>query len=208
MSTTSCKTCRRAGEKLFLKGDRCFTAKCAVVRKPYPPGVHTKSTRRRRNESEYGMQLREKQKLRNVYHLREEQFRRYVQAATQSRTGDAGTELLRLLAQRLDNAVFQAGFAQSRSIARQLVGHGHVHVNGKRTRIPSYRVKPGDTIVIGPRARSGALAEREVALATFTPPSWITLDPEEWRATVATVPDMTDQAPLYNTKLIIEYYAR
>src|SRR3989344_5722553 len=123
-NTASCKTCRRAGEKLFLKGERCFTQKCAVVRKPYPPGVHTKSSRRRRNESEYSMQLREKQKLRNVYQLREEQFRRYVQAATQSRTGDAGTEHLRLLTQRLDSAVFHAGFAQSRRIARQPVGHG------------------------------------------------------------------------------------
>src|SRR3989344_4251921 len=145
MIDSKCKICRRVGEKLFLKGDRCFTPECAIVRKPYAPGIHG-NAKKRRGLSEYGIQLKEKQKLRNLYHLRENQFRTYVQNAMKAKRADASTKLLESLTLRLDNTVFEAGLASSRSIARQLVSHGHVCVNGRKTNVSSYTLATGDVI--------------------------------------------------------------
>jgi len=206
MIDSKCKICRRVGEKLFLKGERCFTPKCAVVRKPYPPGVHTRPSRR--GLSEFGTQLREKQKLRNLYHLRENQFRAYVDRAMSSKGEDAGEALLSALTYRLDNVVFLAGFAQSRSVARQIVSHGHVRVNGRRTMAASYAVRVGDVVTLSDRIwQSAAMRNIQDMLVKYKPPAWITLDAAEKKATITSRPDVKDQVS-YNTKLIIEFYAR
>ncbi|OGZ43696.1 MAG: hypothetical protein A2719_01225 [Candidatus Ryanbacteria bacterium RIFCSPHIGHO2_01_FULL_45_22] len=195
---SKCKICRRVGEKLFLKGERCFTPKCAVARKPYPPGIH--STVKRRGLSEYGMQLKEKQKLRNLYHLRENQFSTYVQNAMKARKADASTKLLESLTLRLDNIVFEAGFVSSRSIARQLVSHGRVRVNGRKTNVPSYAIQVGDVISF-----ADALWQSE-DIKNKTP-AWITIDQDAKTATIIAVPDTASKTS-FNIKLIIEYYAR
>lgn len=206
MQDAKCKICRRAGEKLFLKGERCFTPKCAIVRKPYPPGIHRQ--RSRRGLSEYGTQLREKQKLRNLYHVREEQFVTYIEQAT-AKKGDAGMYLLELLERRLDSVVFQAGFAQSRSIARQAVSHGHIQVNGAKVTIPSFRTRPGDVITIASRsAGKGLWYNLDIQMKKYSPPAWLTLEKEKRQATVTALPDMREQSSLYNTRHIIEFYAR
>ena len=193
------KSCRRVGEKLFLKGDRCFTPKCAVVRKPYPPGIHT-STKKRRGLSEYGMQLKEKQKLRNLYHLRENQFSTYVRNAMKAQKVDASTKLLESLTLRLDNVAFEAGFAASRSIARQLVSHGRVRVNGRKTNVSSYATKVGDIISLTDTSWKFEDNKNKT-------PSWITIDPAAQTATVTAIPDTANKTS-FNIKLIIEYYAR
>jgi small subunit ribosomal protein S4 len=207
MADTKCKTCRRASEKLFLKGERCFTPKCAIVRKPYPPGNRRKKFRR--TESEFATQLHEKQKLRNLYLLREEQFSNYVYDAMKSTKGDTETRLLVSLSRRLDNVVFEAGFAPSRSVARQLVSHGHVFVNGKKAGIPSYSVKTGDAITLKEKIKSSLLlANLETTMKKYNPPAWISLDKATWTAKISGIPEVKERTPLYNTKLIIEYYAR
>jgi small subunit ribosomal protein S4 len=204
---SKCKICRRAGEKLYLKGDRCSTPKCAVVRKPYPPGIHTK-TSRRRGLSEFGMQMREKQKLRNLYHLRERQFKNYVASAMSQKGKDAGEQLLQSLAFRLDNIVFKAGFAASRSIARQMVSHGHARINGRKTTIPSQAVRMGDVITLSDAFwQSPGMLNTIQLLATYKPPAWIMLDTAQRTAAVSALPDTKEQSS-HNTKLIIEYYAR
>ena len=142
-----CKLCRREGEKLFLKGERCLSPKCAFERRPYPPGVHGRQAQFRRKESDYGRQLRAKQKARRVYGVLERQFRRYFREAEQTR-GLTGTNLLVLLESRLDNVVYRLGFAASRPQARQLVRHGHFEVNGRKVNIPSYLVEPGDVVAV------------------------------------------------------------
>ncbi|TSC71348.1 MAG: small subunit ribosomal protein S4 [Parcubacteria group bacterium Gr01-1014_70] len=205
---SKCKICRRAGEKLFLKGDRCFTPKCAVVRKPYPPGVHGSTLRRRRGASEYGSQLKEKQKLRNIYHLRENQFRTYVDKAMGMRGADASSKLLEALSLRLDNVVFEAGFVPSRSIARQVVGHGHARVNGKKTSVPSYALRVGDVISLSDAfLQSSTMQTTDEAFKKFNAPSWISLDRDAKTATIVSLPDTVHQTS-FNIKLIIEYYAR
>lgn len=206
MQDAKCKICRRAGEKLFLKGERCFTPKCAVVRKPYPPGIHRKQSRR--GLSEYGTQLREKQKLRNLYHLREEQFANYIKQAM-TKKGNAGMHLLELLERRLDSVVFQAGFAQSRSIAHQMVSHGHIQVNGAKVTIPSYLTRPGDVITISARSEGkGIWYNLDIQMKKYSPPAWLTLEKEKHQATVTAFPDTKEQLSLYNTRHIIEFYAR
>jgi len=203
---SKCKICRRAGEKLFLKGERCFTPKCAIVRKPYPPGIH--STAKRRGLSEYGTQLKEKQKLRNLYHLRENQFRTYVQSAMKARKADASTKLLESLTVRLDNVVFEAGFVSSRSIARQIVSHGHVRVNGRKINMSSYAVKMGDTISLTNALwQSESMKNMEEIFKKHKAPSWITIEQDAKTATITSVPDVVNQTS-FNIKLIIEYYAR
>lgn len=202
-----CKICRRAGEKLFLKGERCFTPKCGVVRKPYAPGVHGK--RRGRALSEYGRQLREKQKLKALYGLTEAQFRRYVVAAAAHR-GRSVEELMAQLERRLDNVVFRTGIAFSRSIARQLTSHGHITVNGKRITIPSYAVRPGD--IIGIRKESAdkpPLKEARERIKKYTPPGWIDINRELMQAKIARTPSPEDiGAPPADMQTILEYYSR
>lgn len=202
MSDTKCKTCRRVGEKLFLKGERCLTPKCAVIRKPYPPGIHSRVSRK--GMSEYGLQLREKQKLRNLFQVGERQFRRYAEHAMTAPGADAGEKLMESLRARLDNVMFQSGFVESRSIARQLVSHGHVVVNGKAVKIPSYSVQSGDKI------RIQKIKQEDTRNATREKtPAWLLWDEAQTELTVVSRPaTASTESSLYNTTLIIEYYAR
>src|SRR3989344_5172221 len=145
-SQAVCRKCRRAGEKLFLKGEKCFTHKCIFERRPHPPGALESQRKHRSTVSEYGSQLREKQKIKNAYGLREQQFVNYVRSASSKRGADPTKELFSSLESHLDRVVYRLGLASSQAMARQMVGHGHVLVNRKRTTIPSYRLRSGDTI--------------------------------------------------------------
>ncbi|MDP3795040.1 MAG: 30S ribosomal protein S4 [bacterium] len=207
MSEAKCKICRHVGEKLFLKGERCFTPKCAVVRKPYKPGVHGK--RRGRAPSEYGRQLLEKQKLKALYGVREEQFRRYIASASGQESNNIEA-LLSGLERRLDNAVFRLGLGFSRSIARQLTSHGHILVNGKRITIPSYPVGPGDVLTIRKEsADKGPFKDVSERLKKYTPPAWLTLDLEKLEGKVVRLPTLEDiGTPPANIQTILEYYSR
>jgi small subunit ribosomal protein S4 len=208
MKDPKCKMCRRVGEKLFLKGERCFTTKCAIIRKPYAPGIHGgKSAKRRRNVSEYATQLKEKQKVRKLHHVSETQFSNYVRHAMGVKGADAGEKLMESLSRRLDTVVFLAGFAVSRSIARQLISHGHIRVNDKRVHVSSISIQPGDTISLSTRTKESAIKDViEQSIKNSKPPTWITMDAENMKATVIKIPDAEPVA--HNTKLIIEYYAR
>ncbi len=182
MINDKCKKCRRAGEKLFLKGEKCFSPKCPVTRKPYPPGKFGKSRRKGRNRglSEYGVQLREKQKLKFSYGLRERQFSNYLKEANKKGGGDAKTYLLELLESRLDNAVFRLGLIDSRSQARQIISHGHIMVNNRKVTIPSYRVKIGNKISIRPQSINKTIfRDLDIKLKKYNPPSWINFDKEK-----------------------------
>src|SRR5688572_19119090 len=170
-----CKLCRREGGKLYLKGERCFTEKCAVTRRPYPPGQHGQG---RFKLSEYGLRLREKQKMRRIYGLLERQFRRYYSEATGMK-GRTGEEMLGLLERRLDNVVHRMGFAGTRAQGRQLVRHNHILVNGKRVNIPSYRVRDKDKIEIHEKSRKIAYVKAALDAAQGRQiPSWVEVDKE------------------------------
>jgi small subunit ribosomal protein S4 len=197
-----CRLCRREGSKLFLKGSRCYTKKCAFERRPSPPGQHGV---RRRKMGDYGIQLREKQKVRRVL---EKQFKNYFEAA-ESTPGVTGENLLRMLELRLDNAVFRMGFARSRDEARQLVGHGHFAVNGRPTNIPSYQLKPGDRIEVreSHRDREPFKIAKET-LRSHQTPEWLTVDPVKLAGSIASAP-RRDQMPMeLNEQLVVEYYSR
>ena len=200
-----CRLCRREGTKLFLKGSRCYTKKCAVERRPSPPGQHAV---RRRKMSDFGTQLREKQKFRRIYSVLERQFKSYFEYA-ESRPGVTGENLLRLLETRLDNVVFRMGFAASRAQARQLVSHGHFAVNGRTTNIASFQLKPGDRVAV--RESSQSREPFKVArqtLASAVRPDWLSVDPEQLAGSVVALP-RRDQMPLeLNEQLVVEYYSR
>ncbi|RLE31220.1 30S ribosomal protein S4 [Candidatus Acetothermia bacterium] len=199
-----CRLCRREGTKLFLKGDRCYSDKCAMNRRPFPPGQHG---RFRRRLTGYAIRLREKQKLKRIYGIREEQFRRYIEEA-QKVKGRTGTALLRILEERLDNVVYRAGFASSRAQARQLVSHGHFLVNGRVTDIPSYRVEPGDVIEVKPQSKDKL---RELIKGTAEKrnlPSWLARDLESLRIQVTAEPAEEDLDKSIDTNLIVEFYSR
>jgi small subunit ribosomal protein S4 len=200
-----CRLCRREGAKLFLKGTRCYTKKCAFERRPTPPGQHGV---RRRKVGEFGMQLREKQKVRRVYGVLERQFRNYYIQA-QGREGITGENLLRSLETRLDNVVYRLGFASSRAQARQLVAHGHFAVNDVTTDIPSYELKPGDKIEVreSRRGRESFKVTRET-LRSHQAPEWLSLDAANLAGSVVSLP-RRDQMPLdLNEQLVVEYYSR
>lgn len=204
-----CKLCRREGEKLFLKGSRCLSPKCALERRGYPPGQHGQETAFRRGRaSDYANQLREKQKVRRIYGVLERQFRRYYNEA-RNRPGLTGENLLQILESRLDNVIYRLGFAESRAQARQLVQHGHFVVNGRRTNIPSYTVRPGDRIEVrdGSRKRSYFKLLREVA-QEITPAQWLSRDLNTLSATVMRMPERSDIEYTINEQLIVEYYSR
>ena len=204
-----CKLCRREGEKLFLKGQRCFTPKCAFERRSYPPGEHGKDSQfRRRRVSDYSRQLREKQKTRRVYGVTERQFRRYYRTALQER-GMTGENLLRLLERRLDNVVFRLGYAESRAQARTLVTHGHFNVNGRRTDIPSMLVREGDEIEVreGSRKRTYFKQLPEIA-ESKTVPDWLERDISILFGKIVKMPERMDVDANLNEQLIIEYYSR
>ena len=200
-----CRLCRREGAKLFLKGTRCYTKKCAFERRPTPPGQHGV---RRRKMGDFGIQLREKQKVRRVYGVLERQFRNYFIEAENS-DGITGENLLRSLETRLDNVVFRLGFASSRAQARQLVAHGHFAVNGVPTNVPSYVVKPGDQVAVreSHRSREAFKVIRET-LKSHTAPEWLSLDAANMSGSIASQP-RRDQMPLdLSEQLVVEYYSR
>ncbi len=200
-----CRLCRREGMKLFLKGERCFKEKCAVERRSYAPGQHGK---RRNKLQPYGMQLREKQKVRRVYGVLEAQFRRYFAEASRLK-GVTGDNLLRLLELRLDNVVYSLGFASSRSQARQLVRHGHVQVNGRTTNIPSFQVKPSMEITLKEGMRANTLVNEalDTAQGRGVPP-WLELDAEGYRGKVLSLPSREDIRLPIQEQLIVELYSR
>ncbi len=202
-----CRLCRREGEKLFLKGSRCLGPKCAFETKGYPPGEHgIRLMGRRRRQSDYSLQLREKQKARRTYGVFEKQFRRYFQVATRAQ-GLTGVELIRLLETRLDNVVFRLGFAESRAQARQLVTHGHFEVNGRRVNIPSYTISADDVITVRTRSkRNGFFSTPEWQPTTMTP-SWLALDAENLQGQVLHVPSTEEMGIELNVQLIVEYYS-
>ncbi len=204
---SKCSMCRRAGVKLYLKGDRCYTKKCALERRNFPPGQHGPRTRDRKM-SEYGEQLREKQKLRQMYHLREAQFRSYVEKAQRAR-GVTGEVLLRQLEMRLDNVVYRLGFANSRGQARQMVSHKFITVNGRRVNIPSYQVREGDIISIHESKRSTALAKDALARAAeHTPPAWLAYDAAQVQGKVLQAPSVDQIDTRIEMQKIIEFYSR
>ena len=200
-----CRLCRREGGKLFLKGSRCYTKKCAFERRPSPPGQHGV---RRRKVGDYGLQMREKQKVRRVYAVLEKQFKNYFDTA-ESRPGVTGENLLRILELRLDNVVFRMGFATSRAQARQFVAHGHFAVNGRPTNVASFHVKPGDRIEV----RESRVSREPFKLAKETlrsaqVPEWLSVDAAKLSGTVRDLP-RRDQMPLdLNEQLVVEYYSR
>jgi len=209
MKNNKCKICRRLGVKLFLKGDRCFSPKCALVRRSYPPGE--KGKRRRRRISEYGKELQEKQKLKVWYHLREKQFRNYIKEVLDKRgqVEDAGALLIRKLESRLDNIVFRMGFVPSRKQARQLVSHGHFLVNGKKVDFPSYEVKKGDIIGLNSRSQKRAIFENlPTILKNYTPPSWLKIDAKKLEGKVLGEPSLEEVAPPAEISAIFEFYSR
>jgi len=200
-----CRLCRREGAKLFLKGTRCYTKKCAFERRPTPPGQHGV---RRRKVDDFGLQLREKQKVRRVYSVLERQFKNYYEVAS-SRPGVTGENLLRILELRLDNVVFRLGLATSRAQARQLVTHGHFAGNGRPTNVPSFQLKPGDRIEV--RESHAAREPFKIAketLRSHQAPAWLSIDAAQLAGTVAELP-RRDQMPLdLNEQLVVEYYSR
>lgn len=200
-----CKLCRREGTKLYLKGERCYTNKCAVDRRPYAPGQHGQ---RRKKLSEYGLQLREKQKARRIYGILEKQFQNYyVEAARQK--GVTGENLLRLIERRLDNVVYRLGFAASRKEARQLVRHGHFTVNGRKVNIPSYLIRIGDEIAVKDGSKDSPKFKELMELAASkTPPAWLEVDVENLRGRVLAYPNREDIDTAIEEHLIVELYSK
>lgn len=201
-----CKLCRREGTKLFLKGDRCYSDKCAMEKKQYPPGEHGRSRFSRR--SNYRVQLREKQKLRRMYHLLERQFRNYFKRADQMK-GITGENLLRLLEGRLDNMVYRMGFASSRSAARQLVLHGHFTVNGKKVNIPSYQLKVGDRVSPKNKSRDLVVIKESIkSLGSRTTVPYISVDVSKMEGVYTELPTRDTMPIPVEENLIVELYSK
>ena len=200
-----CRQCRRENQKLFLKGDRCYSPKCSVGLRPTPPGEHGQA--RQKKQSEYGMQLREKQKARRVYGVLEAQFHRYFEKA-ESKRGITGENLLVMLERRLDNVVYRLGFGSSRAHARQLVRHGHILINGQKVNIPSYQVAVNDVVSVRDKS---AEAERFKALREGTGrviPKWIVLDASQLKANIVALPQREDVDTTIQEHMIVELYSR
>jgi len=203
-----CKLCRREGEKLYLKGERCFTPKCAIEKRNQPPGQHGASRTFRRKASDYGVQLREKQKARRIYGVLERQFRRYYADAAR-RSGVTGAALLQYLESRLDNVVYRLGFASSRKQARQLISHGHFTVNGKKVTVASYMVKPGDVVAVAQGSRkSPYFADLEKELKSARTPSWLAVNAQQLSGNVLNLPSREQIDTPLKENLIIEFYSR
>lgn len=202
----ACRLCRREGQKLFLKGARCYMAKCAIEQGAPPPGQH--GMRRARKISEYGEQLRQKQRLRRQYGMQELQFKRFFKEALR-RKGVTGENLLQLLEVRLDSVVYRLGFAPSRKAARQFVQHGHVAVNGRKANTPSIVLKIGDVIEVRDRPRSRDMASRSLEAATTQQmPEWMSLDRQAFRGEVLAIPTREQIAPIVDEQAIVELYSR
>lgn len=200
-----CRLCRREGAKLFLKGDRCYTNKCAMDRRAYAPG---EAGRKRVKENEYLLQLREKQKTKRIYGVLEKQFRAYYDIASRKQ-GITGENLLRILESRLDNVVYRLGFAKSRAEARQQVRHGHIHVNGRRVDIPSFRVRPGDLVSVAPKAKDMLVIKSAlISNERVQVPAWLEVDIEKLQGSVLSLPQR-DQIDLdIREQLIVELYSK
>ena len=200
-----CRICRREGDKLFLKGDRCYTDKCAIARRSYAPGQHGQG---RKKMSEYGTQLREKQKAKRYYGLLENQFYHYFELATKM-AGKTGENLLKVLESRLDNVVYRAGFAMSRPEARQLVSHGHFTVNGKAVNIPSYLVKAGDVVAIVEKSMSSDKIKGVLEANASRPAlNWLSVDKNKAQATVVNLPERSEIDLQVEEQLIVELYSK
>jgi len=204
-SGAQCRICRRESEKLFLKGDRCFTEKCSVERRQYPPGQHGQ---RRSKISDYGIQLREKQKVRKIYGVLEKQFRRYFHNAERKK-GVTGEVLIQLLERRLDNMVYRMGFAPNRTSARQFVNHGHFLVNGKKVNIPSYMLQVGDVVEV-----KGSIRETETVKDSLAKieqrgiPSWVEIDIQNFKGKLLQIPAREDIQLPAQEQLIVELYSK
>ncbi|MEJ2716804.1 MAG: 30S ribosomal protein S4 [Deltaproteobacteria bacterium] len=201
-----CRFCRRESEKLFLKGDRCYSDKCSAERRNYPPGQHGQG--RSRKQTDYGIQLREKQKVRRLYGLLEKQFRNYVRLAEQKR-GVTGENLLRLLESRLDNIVYRMGFASSRAEARQLINHGHFLVNGRKVTIASYRTRPGAVVEV--KEKSKKIQSIDDALKTVSRrglPEWLEVDVAAFKGVVKALPTREELPPTIREQFIVEFYSK
>ena len=200
-----CRICRREGEKLFLKGDRCYTDKCAIDRRAYPPGQHGQG---RKKVTDYGVQLREKQKVRRMYNLLEKQFRGYFKSADRKK-GVTGENLLQLLESRLDNMVYRLGFASSRNEARQLVNHGHFLVNGRKVDVCSFIVKPGNVIEVREKSRKiQRISDSLDAVVRRGVPEWLLLEREGFKGTVKSIPVREDITMPIQENLIVELYSK
>jgi small subunit ribosomal protein S4 len=201
-----CRICRREGGKLFLKGTRCFTDKCAFERRGYPPGEHGKG--RRVKETNYGQQLREKQKARRIYGMMERQFRHFFAKSTESR-GVTGEVLLQMLERRIDNVVYRMGFAPSHMAARQLVRHGHFQVNGRKVNIPSYQMSAGDQITVKDKSK-----KLSIVLSTLESrkgqdvPEWLSVDASALTGRVLNIPTRASITTPINEQLIVEFYSK
>lgn len=200
-----CRLCRREGAKLFLKGERCYTDKCSIERRPYAPGQHGTG---RGKQSDYGFQLREKQKMRRIYGVLERQFRLYFGRAERQK-GITGTNLIWLLERRLDNVVYRLGFAISRPEARQMVRHGHILINGKKVNIPSFLVKVGDTVEIREKSRKMARIQASLEAVSRRPsPSWLSLNSEAFSGQITGLPVRDEVTLPMNEQLVVELYSR
>lgn len=202
---SKCRLCRREGSKLFLKGEKCFSSKCAMEKRAFPPGVHVQ---RRVRMSDYALQLREKQKLRRTYGVLEKQFRNYYKKAA-SRKGSTGENLLQLLESRLDNVVFRMGFAASRSEARQLVRHNGITINGHKVNIPSYQVQAGEVISVREKSRNQSrIVSSLEGSAQRGVVDWVQVDAKKMEGTYKSVPERQDLPPDINENLVVELYSK
>ncbi|OGI41175.1 MAG: 30S ribosomal protein S4 [Candidatus Muproteobacteria bacterium RBG_16_62_13] len=202
---SKCRLCRREGSKLFLKGEKCFTEKCPVEKRQYPPGQHGQ---RRTRVSDYGKQLREKQKLKRIYGVLERQFRSYYDEAARQK-GSTGQDLLKLLERRLDNVVFRMGFGTSRTEARQLVRHGAVHVNGKRVTVASYQVRPNDVLEIGAKSKEQLRVKASLEAAEQRGiPDWLEVDTKAMKGVFKRAPERTDLPSEINEALVVALYSK
>lgn len=214
MKNAKCKICRRLNTKLFLKGERCLSVKCAMIKRAYPPGLRKK--RGRGNLSEYAKELREKQKLKNYYHLGEKQFRNYVKtilsshrSAASQKKEDAPTLLIKALECRLDNVIFRLGLASSRIMARQMITHRHFLVNDKKINIPSFQLKKGDKIAVNPKSSKKNIFQNLInLLKKQKTPAWLELNAEKLEGKVTGYPVVQEVAPPAEISLIFEYYSK
>lgn len=206
MLDPKCKKCRRAGQKLFLKGEKCLSQKCPVIRRPYAPGIHGKSFRRR--SSEYGQQLAEKQRIRLSYCVSEKQFKNYFKQIANLK-GNKEELLIQKLENRLDNVVFRLGWAKSRNLARQMISHGHILVNGRKTNISSYQVRKNDVIKIKEKSKSLVLfKDLKTELKKHEAPKWLSSDKEKIEAKVIGLAKLEDLGQIGAINKIIEFYSR
>ncbi|MEK7122255.1 MAG: 30S ribosomal protein S4 [Patescibacteria group bacterium] len=202
-----CRVCRRAGVKLYLKGERCFTPTCAIVKRNYPPGVQGAKKAKPRL-TPYGLQLREKQKAKMYYGMSESQFRQYFDTAA-SKTGDTSVIMQQLLEMRLDNVVYRLGLAHSRKTARQLVSHGHITIDGKKVTIPSYQVRLGSMVAIRQeQQKTSYFQSLPKMMEKYQAPAWLYCDLKSFEGKIVSVPTPEEAAPVYDMKSIIEFYSR